>query len=85
MDADEQEEIDRIVNLTSVAVAVEIDKMIDALPEGANLVEVAKNLAEQLATMSKLPEFTDLMKRALLAHDAMEYWMEHHNRLSDLE
>jgi hypothetical protein len=79
MDSDEQEEIDRIVNLTSVAVAVEIDKMIDALPEGANLVEVAKNLAEQLAAMSKHPEFTDLMKRALLSHDAMEYWMEHHS------
>jgi hypothetical protein len=72
MDADEQEEIDRIVNLTAVAVANEIDKMIADPPEGANLVEVAKNLAEQLATMSKLPEFTDLMKRALLAHDAMQ-------------
>ena len=68
---DHQEKIDRAVDLASVAISIELDRMIEALPAGANVSEVASDLVARLLDISDNREFAEILQEALIARKAL--------------
>jgi hypothetical protein len=67
----DQQEIERVVDLGSVAISIEIDKMIEALPRGTNLIEVASDLVARLLEISDHREFAEILRAGLVARQTL--------------
>lgn len=68
---DHQEQVDRAVDLASVAISIELDRMIETLPPGVNLSEVASDLVARLLDISDSCEFAGILQEALIARKAL--------------